>query len=99
MLTDKRQCELFVAMKIGITDQADRNHFAVCENRCWPAGPQSGIQQMEGIVDKDEPHRENVNPVTFRDIIGQAAQGTPPEEVGSFIQKCTMPATFVKSKN
>lgn len=99
MLADKRQCEFFVAMKIGIANQANRDDFAVGESRHRSAGTQSLIQKIERIVDQDKPNGENVNPGTFRDIIGQAAHGTPPEEVGCFTHQCTVPATFVKTVN
>jgi hypothetical protein len=91
MVTHKGQGELFVAMKIGVANQTERDYFAIAEGRFGAARPQVlvAIESLKAFVHQHIPNDEDIFPVTLGDIIGQAVHGTPPEEVGRFPQDCT----------
>ncbi len=72
MLPHKGQHERFMAMEEGHTDQAQGNDFTIREGGCGSLRPQPdvAVQLLITIIDPDEPQREEIHPVGFRDIIG-----------------------------
>ncbi len=85
MLAHKRS-QFLVAVEKGVANETERDDLTVAKMRRLAPLPQTAlpIQGLIAIVYQNEPHRENIVPVAFRDLIGEAAPGTPPGEIGVF---------------